>query len=252
MGDIEIEKAELASYQLKEVLQAWCKIRQDSRALGGGLITWELFKIAFLERFFPREMREAKFEEFINLKHGSMTIREYSLKFIKLSRYAPSLVSNIRDEMSRLRTVGRRGESMRSGGLILLTRQVPAVVVEGALSEFVNSPDFKKGHQILGNRYSQRSATPRGGKREQKKGNRGDVKLPRNKYGKCGRIHSGECRLGTNSCFGCRKNRHMVRDCPQNRGQDGGNAQPRPNPQNVAAAEPPKRNRFYALKGREE
>ncbi|XP_027767781.1 uncharacterized protein LOC107030326 [Solanum pennellii] len=45
---------------------------------------------------------------------------------------------------------------------------------------------------------------------------------------------------------------HMVRDCPQNRGQAGGNAQPRPTPQSAAAAEPPKRNRFYALKGREE
>ena len=32
----------------------------------------------------------------------------------------------------------------------------------------------------------------------------------------------------------------------------GGNDQPRPNPQSAATAEPPKRNRFYALKGREE
>ena len=44
----------------------------------------------------------------------------------------------------------------------------------------------------------------------------------------------------------------MVRDCPQNRDQDGGNAQPRPNPQGAEAAEPPKRNKFYALKDREE
>ena len=44
----------------------------------------------------------------------------------------------------------------------------------------------------------------------------------------------------------------MVRYCPQNRGQEGGNPQPRPNPQCATAAEPPKRNRFYALKGREE
>ena len=43
----------------------------------------------------------------------------------------------------------------------------------------------------------------------------------------------------------------MVMDCPLNRGQAGGNAQPRPNPQVAAAAEPPKRYRFYALKGRE-
>ena len=35
----------------------------------------------------PREMWEAKVDEFINLKQGSMTVREYSLKFTKLSRY---------------------------------------------------------------------------------------------------------------------------------------------------------------------
>ena len=43
--------------------------------MGGVLITWELFKTAFLAIFFPREMREAKVEEFINLKQGSMTVR---------------------------------------------------------------------------------------------------------------------------------------------------------------------------------
>ena len=49
-------------------------------------------------------MREEKVEEFIKLKRGSMTVREYSLKFVKLSRYANFLVSNSRDEMSRFLT----------------------------------------------------------------------------------------------------------------------------------------------------
>ena len=49
-------------------------------------------------------MRAAKDEEFINLKQGFMTIKEYSLKFVKLSRYVTSLVSNNRDEMSRFLT----------------------------------------------------------------------------------------------------------------------------------------------------
>ena len=64
--------------------------------------TWELFEIAFLEIFFSRENREVKVEEFINLKKGSTTAGEYSLNFLKLSRYATSLVSNNRDEMSRI------------------------------------------------------------------------------------------------------------------------------------------------------
>ncbi|XP_069144095.1 uncharacterized protein [Solanum lycopersicum] len=75
MGDTDIEKAELASYQLKDVAKIWCKMWQDSRVLGGVLVTWELFKTTFLERFFPREMREAKVEEFINLKQGPSTVR---------------------------------------------------------------------------------------------------------------------------------------------------------------------------------
>ena len=44
----------------------------------------------------------------------------------------------------------------------------------------------------------------------------------------------------------------MVKDCPQNRGQAGGNAQPGPNPQSTTAAEPLKRNKLYSLKGKEE
>ena len=34
IGAIEIETTELASYQLKDVVQTWCKMWQDSRALG--------------------------------------------------------------------------------------------------------------------------------------------------------------------------------------------------------------------------
>ena len=54
-----------------------------------------------MERFFPREIKEAKVDDFINLKKGSMAVREYSLMFVKLYRYAISLVSNIKDYMSR-------------------------------------------------------------------------------------------------------------------------------------------------------
>ena len=39
-------------------------------------------------------------EKFISIKKGIMSVEEYSLKFSTLSRYAPSLVSYPRDEMS--------------------------------------------------------------------------------------------------------------------------------------------------------
>lgn len=118
--------------------------------------------------------------------------------------------------------------------------------------EVHDQPRFKKGHQILGNSYSHSSETPRGGRAEPNKRNRGDVQRPRKECGKCGRIQSGECRLGTNACFGCRKSGHMVRDCPLNRGYARGNARPRPYPHNATTTKPTKTNKFNALKGREE
>ena len=67
MGVNEDEKADLASYQLKNVDQVWYNIWGDGQALGEVPITWDVLKTAFLERFFPREKIEDKFEEFINL-----------------------------------------------------------------------------------------------------------------------------------------------------------------------------------------
>ena len=60
--------------------------------------------MAFLDRFFPRELREAKLENFINLKQGDFNVKQYSLKFTLLSKYAPSLVANHRDLMNRFMT----------------------------------------------------------------------------------------------------------------------------------------------------
>ena len=72
---------------------------EGSWDLGGGPVTWEIFKKAFLDRFFPREQREAMVEKFIKLRQGGMSVKEYSLMFVKLSKYTSSLVSNDRDEM---------------------------------------------------------------------------------------------------------------------------------------------------------
>ena len=67
-------------------------------------MTWEIFKKVFVNGFYHREMREDKVEEFINLRQGGMSVLYYSLKFTKLSKYAPSVVSNPRDEMSHFLT----------------------------------------------------------------------------------------------------------------------------------------------------
>ena len=100
MGLSTSEKAEFSTYQLKDVAQAWFVQLRDNRPLRGGPLTCEIFRKAFLDRFFHGEMREAKVVEFINLCQRGMGVHEYSLKFTKLSKCAPSLVFDPRDKMS--------------------------------------------------------------------------------------------------------------------------------------------------------
>ena len=63
-------------------------------------MTWEVFKKAFLGKLFPRDKREAKVVEFLNLHQGGMSVLEYSFKYTKSSKYAPCLVFDSMDNMN--------------------------------------------------------------------------------------------------------------------------------------------------------
>ena len=65
-----------------------------------GQVDWEVFKVAFIDRVSPIELRERKLVEFMNLRQGGMSVKEYSLKFTQDSKYGPIIVSNSRDKMN--------------------------------------------------------------------------------------------------------------------------------------------------------
>ena len=73
---------EFAAYQLKVVAQIWFEQCKYSRPIGAGRIVWETFMLAFLDRFFPRELKEAMMEEFINLKKGDFSAKKFSLNLL--------------------------------------------------------------------------------------------------------------------------------------------------------------------------
>jgi len=62
------DSVELASYQLKDVAHIWFMQWKDNRGVDAALVSWDCFSGAFLDIFFPRELREAKVQEFMNLK----------------------------------------------------------------------------------------------------------------------------------------------------------------------------------------
>ena len=67
MGVNEKEKAQCVAYQLKDVAQVLDTTWTGDRAPREVPITWDILKNAILERFFPKEQRESKVEDFIHL-----------------------------------------------------------------------------------------------------------------------------------------------------------------------------------------
>lgn len=95
------ESAELAAYQLQDVAHTWLKQWKRDRGADTGPIKWEEFAITFLDRFFLLELREAKVLDFINLRQGDISVKEYSHNFTQLARYAPHVVVDSRYRISK-------------------------------------------------------------------------------------------------------------------------------------------------------
>ena len=102
--------------------------------------------------------------EFINLLQGGMSVHDYSLKFIQFSKYAPSLVSDTRQEMGRF-VMGLLGDfqeecdsSMLHDNINISRLMVHARRVEVARKKerilMLNGKDvLLKVHQGIGLRY---------------------------------------------------------------------------------------------------
>ena len=79
----------------------WYTQWNDNRDTDATPITWDCFSYSFLDTYFPIELREAKAKKFMNLTQGNMTLKEYGLKFNKLSRHAPDMVADYRAQMNK-------------------------------------------------------------------------------------------------------------------------------------------------------
>ncbi|XP_041011335.1 uncharacterized protein LOC121255117 [Juglans microcarpa x Juglans regia] len=89
------QNVKYVTYHLTDMANKWWK---STRALvqlelGEAVpITWEHFKIIFLDHFFPRTLRESRARQFMDLTQGTMTVAQYATKFMELSRFASYLI----------------------------------------------------------------------------------------------------------------------------------------------------------------
>ncbi|XP_049348983.1 uncharacterized protein LOC125813541 [Solanum verrucosum] len=196
--------------------RAW----KQSKGTDAPSAIWKEFKMAFLD--LPLEIREACADQFINLHQGSMSVREYSLKFNSLARYGyskdASFCAKVRGSKAKkkdTRFTPSQGE-FRPRFINRPSRPSSSYSTASAPPQFQES----RGNQFRQRGKSQGSRTA--GYQEQ--GIMSLSRPPREFCKQCGRNHLGACRFGTNACFWCGTPGHMMRNCPH-RGV-GGVAQP--------------------------
>ncbi|KAA0043142.1 Gag protease polyprotein-like protein [Cucumis melo var. makuwa] len=96
----EERKVRLATFLLQKEAEGWWKSilarRSDARALD-----WQTFRGIFEDKYYPSTYCEAKRDEFLGLKQGSLSVAEYERKYTELSRYADVIIVSESDRCRR-------------------------------------------------------------------------------------------------------------------------------------------------------
>ncbi|XP_017239869.1 uncharacterized protein LOC108212659 [Daucus carota subsp. sativus] len=100
MGSNVGQKVTLAVYQLQGSAYDWWLMEQRRNEENIDSMTWDRFKTALADKYFPRTVHVQKERDFIRLDKGDETVVEYEEEFARLSKYAPTLVAN---EINRAR-----------------------------------------------------------------------------------------------------------------------------------------------------
>ena len=218
----EEQKVTLAVYQLQGSAYDWWLMekRKNENATNEEEpepYTWAKFKKALEDKYFPRTIRLQKERDFIRLEQGRKTVIEYEAEFAKLSKYAPTLIS---DETSKAR---RLEEGLRSdirnavASFELQTYETvlnKALVIERGLAESEKATDNWNKRRFT---PSSGFSSQRGPFKKQHEYDRIGGQGDREKCSRCGKNHPDKyCRWNTGACFHCGEVGHKISECPHN------------------------------------
>lgn len=96
MHDGDTKGVQLASQRLKDITSLWYEQWEEARGKDATPTEWDEFMNAIIDQFYPIDLMQVKSNEFVNLKRGIMSRREYNLKFTQLSHCALEMVSDMR------------------------------------------------------------------------------------------------------------------------------------------------------------
>ncbi|XP_060170515.1 uncharacterized protein LOC132601452 [Lycium barbarum] len=91
---------------------------ESSRGPETPVVEWPDFLEAFLDYYFPSEIREIRVNQFLGLQQGHMSVREYYLQFDSLAKYDPSFIDSMRESSRASGSQQQRGSGQMGPPLL--------------------------------------------------------------------------------------------------------------------------------------
>ncbi|XP_073137048.1 uncharacterized protein [Henckelia pumila] len=90
----DAEKMETLGFLLEGRARKWWRSTSAPFIAARGAATWTEFHTAFQRLYFPPALRQAKANELLGLRQGTMIIEEYRQKFFDLLPYCPHIAES--------------------------------------------------------------------------------------------------------------------------------------------------------------
>jgi hypothetical protein len=230
LGCTNEQKVAYAAYKLTGEAKRWWQDKKVVLVADLGsetAISWEVFKHEFNRHFFPRVVQEAKAREFLDLVQGGMSVIEYTMKFLQLSRFGLYLILTEEKKAKKFeRGLNSCIRIMMSCFNIRDFSQLvdKASIYEESLKENVAEyVDQKRrtqgtGTSVRGAEPAKRMAVGSFPPQRSQGCASGNPLVPsqRNQTSelckKCNRVHWGPCRKATETCYCCGQFVHFSKD----------------------------------------
>ena len=187
---------------------------------GEPALTWEQLRIMMDAQYYPRDMKRAKEQEFLCLKQGQMSAMEYAAKFNELSHFAPNQVATEEIKMDHFEQ-GLRGpiKWMIAGRVFTNFQEMYQRAVK--IARVIEETEAERRQMGFAKRKFGEGGSSTQGNSKSRNFNNGDkgkqviLRQEMKPCNQCGRIHSGQCRYGTQECYGCGAMDHKIANCPK-------------------------------------